>query len=251
MTPFQWTCPFCQHHQVVTTDTTHKQVTHLRVGRSKHGPQIASEVLATRCVNPDCNDIVLKMRFGTYRRNTNSGADELGTELENWVLRPGSYSLVQPEYIPRALREDYYEACSIRDASPKASATLARRCLQGMIRDFCGIAKSRLIDEIRELTKQLEEGRAPKGVEFETIEAIDAVRNVGNIGAHMDRDINLIVDVDPGEAQALIELLEMLFEDWYIARHKRAERLAKVKAIAAEKEAAIALGKAELAKEPQ
>ncbi|MCF6370058.1 DUF4145 domain-containing protein [Rhizobium halophilum] len=156
-------------------------------------------------------------------------------------------SKVQPEYIPAPLREDYQEACLIRDHSPKAAATLARRCLQGMIRDFCGISRSRLIDEIRELKKQLDEGRGPKGVEAETIDAIDAVRDIGNIGAHMEKDINLIVEVDPGEAQALIELIEMLFDEWYVARDKREKRLASVRAIAAEKKAAIEEGRSQLA----
>jgi hypothetical protein len=112
-----------------------------------------------------------------------------------------------------------------------------------MIRDFCGISKSRLIDEIKELEKRLQGGNAPKGVEPETLEAIDAVRNIGNIGAHMERDIDLIVDVDPGEAQALIELIEMLFQDWYVARQKREQRLASVKLIAAEKRAAVEAAK--------
>jgi len=107
-----------------------------------------------------------------------------------------------------------------------------------MIRDFCGIAKGRLIDEIKELGRRVEQGTAPRGVEHETVEAIDAVRSVGNIGAHMERDISVIVDVDPGEAQTLIELIEMLFDEWYIARRKREDRLARVKAVAIEKKAA-------------
>ena len=104
------------------------------------------------------------------------------------------------------MRDDYYEACAIRDLSPKASATLTRRCLQGMIRDFCGIAKATLAKEIDALREALDNHTAPKGVTHESVEAIDAVRKVGNIGAHMEKDIALIVDVDPGEAQMLIEL---------------------------------------------
>lgn len=106
-----------------------------------------------------------------------------------------------------------------------------------MIRDFCGITKGTLDAEIKELQKRLDDGSAPAGVQSESVEAIDSVRKVGNIGAHMEKDINVIVDIDPGEAQALIELIEMLFDDWYVARHARQERLARVKAIAAEKEA--------------
>jgi hypothetical protein len=91
-----------------------------------------------------------------------------------------------------------------------------------MIRDFWKIQKGRLIDEIAEL-----KGR----VDPLTWNAIDAVRGVGNIGAHMEKDINLIIDVDPMEAAKLIGLIELLVSDWYIARHDREERLKDVVAI--------------------
>ena len=39
----------------------------------------------------------------------------------------------------------------------------------------------------------------------------------------MEKDVNLIVDIDPGEAQKLVKLLELLLKDWYIARHEREE----------------------------
>jgi len=104
-----------------------------------------------------------------------------------------------------------------------------------MIRDFCGISKRRLIDEIDELRTSVAGGRAPLGVQPDTVDAIDDVRKIGNIGAHMEADINVIVDVDPNEAQLLIELGELLFDEWYVARAARTERLAKLKAIAADK----------------
>ena len=101
-----------------------------------------------------------------------------------------------------------------------------------MIRDFWHVTtKPTLWAEIEAL-KEIPE------VPHETWDAIDAVRKVGNIGAHMERDINVIVDVDPSEAAALIELIEMLIEDWYVARHHRQERLLRVKAIGDAKDAA-------------
>ena len=69
------------------------------------------------------------------------------------------------------------------------------------------------------------------------MDALDAVRHVGNIGAHMGRDINVIVDVDPGEAQTLIELVEMLFGERYVARETRNQRIAAISGIAADKKA--------------
>jgi hypothetical protein len=69
-------------------------------------------------------------------------------------------------------------------------------------------------------------------VEPEHMAAIDAVPRVGNIGAHMEKDIDLIIEVDPGEAQDLIGLIEMLFDAWYVARSKRQDRLAAIVKIA-------------------
>jgi hypothetical protein len=132
-----------------------------------------------------------------------------------------------PSYIPSPILADYSEACLIVSLSPKASATLARRCLQGMIRDFWGIRKHRLKDEIDALEEK---------VDPQTWDAIDSVRKIGNIGAHMEADINVIVDVDPDEATLLIGLIETLLADWYVARHNRDERMAKIKAAAEEKQ---------------
>ena len=92
-----------------------------------------------------------------------------------------------------------------------------------MIRDFWGIKKARLVDEI----EALEEKTDPL-----TWSAIDSVRRIGNIGAHMEKDIDLIIDVEPGEAQKLIELIELLMKDWYITRYQRKERLKTIVAIA-------------------
>ncbi len=124
-----------------------------------------------------------------------------------------------PDWLPKPIRDDYEEACLIRDLSPKASATLSRRALQGMVRDFWGIKKGRLIDEIDALKDT---------VDPITWKAIDAVRSIGNIGAHMEKDINVIVEVEPDEAKKLIQLIEILVDDWYVARHDREERLKAV-----------------------
>jgi hypothetical protein len=141
-------------------------------------------------------------------------------------LIPEADIKVFPDYIPKVVLADYAEACLIRDKSPKASATLSRRCLQGMIRDFWGITKSRLLDEIDAL-----KGEVPG----DTWDAIDAVREIGNIGAHMEKDVNIIVDVEPEEAQLLIGLIETLIKDWYINREERKANMAKLTQVAGKK----------------
>jgi hypothetical protein len=241
MSTFNWTCPHCHLPQVVT-DKNYWQnqialyVTPLDIGK------VGLEIIAVGCLNEECKKLTLSATLHG-RTDYSQGMRFDEGNLASWRLLPESSAIPQPAYIPSPITESYYEACKIRDLSPKASATLARRCLQGMIRDFCKIAKGTLDVEIKELRKQIDEGMSPAGVTPESVDAIDQVRSVGNIGAHMEKNINLIVDVDPGEAQALIELVEMLFEEWYVARHQRGQRLAKIAAISAEKKAQIAEAK--------
>ncbi|UXN62933.1 DUF4145 domain-containing protein [Phyllobacterium sp. A18/5-2] len=235
MSSFEWVCPFCDRNQVVISENHDTTFEPLGIGKSVHG-LVGIRIVSIRCASPSCNEVTVIAQLTGAELSRKSGEYEpIAPLLGRWNLRPESSAKPQPSYIPAPLREDYLEACKIRELSPKASATLSRRCLQGMIRDFCKIHKSRLIDEIKELRRLDEEGHAPKGVESETLDAIDAVRSIGNIGAHMEKDIGFIIDVDPTEAQALIELIEMLFSEWYVARHRRTERLEKVKAIAADK----------------
>jgi predicted transport protein len=155
------------------------------------------------------------------------GHHETRQIYNEWNLLPESSSAVLPDYIPQAIQTDYYEACSIKTLSPKASATLSRRCIQGMIRDYWDIQKATLHLEIKELKEK---------VDSNTWESIDVVRNVGNIGAHMEKDINIIIDVEPEEAQLLISLIEQLVQDWYVHRYSKQERAENLKKLAAQKE---------------
>lgn len=52
----------------------------------------------------------------------------------------------------------------------------------------------------------------------------------------MEKDVDLIIDIEPGEAQARIELTEMLLDEWYVAKHQRELRLKKVAEIGRQKQ---------------
>ncbi len=228
-----WTCPYCRHAQVLAVERVHNQALQLHVSGSKwNSPHL--NVVAVVCTNGRCKEMTLWTSL-TVVQSAGPPHREKRLPFKRWPLMPSSHAKPQPDCVPEPLRIDYQEACAIRDLSPKASATIIRRCLQGMIRDFCGIKKGRLIDEIKELRKRMEAGDAPRGVHHDTVDAIDHVRGIGNIGAHMEKDINTIIEVDPDEAQRLIELTELLFEEWYEARYNREQRLIKIGAIAAEK----------------
>lgn len=232
-----WQCPYCGFHQAVVKERRDSPQAMVHAAGSVHG-KVVLEGEAVVCSNAKCRQLTFRASLYKATNRISDGRHIVGDLIEEWALLPASSARPQPEYILAAIRKDYEEACRIRDLSPKASATMARRCLQGMIRDFCGITRKRLIEEINALRTGVEQGKAPAGVQPDTIDAIDHVRSIGNIGAHMEADINVIVDVDPDEAQHLIRLLELLFDEWYVARHVRGERLKAIGLVAAEKKAA-------------
>jgi hypothetical protein len=51
----------------------------------------------------------------------------------------------------------------------------------------------------------------------------------------MEKDIDLIIEVDPKEAELLINLIEMLFEEWYIKKRERELKLNSIVEIAQNK----------------
>jgi hypothetical protein len=227
-----WKCGYCGHAQVLALERMTRFSNELDVQGWNQG-RAGVSVTSIVCANRECRAMSLIVQLLSEIVDLNRNKHLF--PFKSWTLLPPSAAQPQPDYIPQAIRDDYYEACAIRDLSPKASATIIRRCLQGMIRDFCGISKRRLVDEIDELRERVHKGNAPPGVQPDNVDAIDIVRKIGNIGAHMEADIDVIVDVDPDEAQTLIELVETLFSDWYGARKARTQQMSKLKLIAEEK----------------
>lgn len=157
-----------------------------------------------------------------------SGLGEKVKGMYRW-LYPQSVAKKYPDYIPEQIRIDYMEATEIIELSPKASATLARRCLQGMIRDFWNVNnKDSLYQEIEAIKDR---------VSPSTRRALDDIRQLGNIGAHMEQDIDKIISIDPGEAEMLLKLIEHLIEEWYVARHDTEELMEEIHQINQEKKA--------------
>lgn len=200
----KYKCPYCGVAFYEASDNTkERRISYNFDQKDFDGPygynSILSDIVAVYHYCPSCHEYSVQL------------ASSKGLFSFNY---PPYTGITLPDYIPEAVRKDYVEACSILDASPKASATLSRRCLQGMIRDFWGVTSGNLAGEI-DLIKDK--------IPADQYRVLNGVRRLGNIGAHMEKDVNLIVDIDPGEAQKLVKLLELLLKDWYIARHEREE----------------------------
>lgn len=199
-------CPFCsmvfpetndtkRYHNVSFFDSDIRQLGQVQI------PESNVDIWFYKC--PNCGNYTI----------TAKGSGKLVKEIDT-VLQPNSFAKQYPNYIPEAIRKDYSEACAIAKLSPKASATLSRRCLQGMIHDFWNIKLKNLNQEITALKEK---------IPADLWSSIDALRQLGNIGAHMEKDTDIIVDIDPDEANRLIKLIELLMKEWYIARQDRAQ----------------------------
>jgi len=80
-----------------------------------------------------------------------------------------------------------------------------------LLREHLGIKKRSLEDEIEEL---LNKGNLPSYLS----QAVDALRHIGNFAAHPTKNTNTgkIVDVEVGEAEWLLNVLELLFDFYFI-----------------------------------
>lgn len=226
MMAINFTCPYCNHPTTITNPNYFEHWEKIDIDESDKS-HVGLFLQAITCPNTKCKKLWLhlalcKAYMGSYARDW-----QKGNVIQEWQLLPESEAKVLPGYIPQPIQQDYYEACRIKDLSSKASATLSRRCLQGMIRDFWEISKRTLKEEVDALEDK---------VSTDTWESIEAVRKVGNIGAHMEEDINLIIDVDPEEAQLLISLIEQLIDDWYVTREDRRKRTEALKKMVKSKE---------------
>lgn len=224
--PVNWKCPFCNRDTTVTGERLHVGFVDLNMDNVEGPRRLYVQFIV--CPNRECRRFTLGVLLLELQRDV-FGRWINGNYIQDWQLVPSSSAIAFPNYVPKSVRDDYGEACAIRKQSPRASATLARRCLQGVLRDFWKVKPGRLVEQIDQIKEKID----PL-----TWQAIDAVRKVGNIGVHMEKDIGVMVEVDPNEAQLLIGLIETLIRDWYIAREERKNRLKEITAIAEKKEQA-------------
>src|SRR5215472_1405790 len=136
--PFTWRCPFCgqlatmQNHDV-SSDT------HVFRVPNKLGAAVGLRSTIMRCPNQECHQIAITAELNEFELGRGPQTPQWvpkSPSLQAWLLRPEARCRQLPDYVPEPIRNDYHEACRIVNLSPKASATLSRRCLQGMIRDF-------------------------------------------------------------------------------------------------------------------
>ena len=170
---------------------------------------------------PECKEWIIYAKFVpttdpiskiTYQINVNP--IELGATL----FFPKYKSKLSPD-VPKEYADDFYESSLVLNDSPKASAALSRRLLQKLLREIAKVKESDLSNEIKEVVNS---GTLPSYLTTD----IDVVRNIGNFAAHPLKDTTTgqIVDVEPGEAEWNLHVLEGLFDFYFVQPQLAAKR---------------------------
>jgi hypothetical protein len=169
---------------------------------------------------PACKRLVLSLEAYSTR---------ISSFLGEKFFRPKASLRPSPEKaVPSKFVEDYIESCNVIADSPKANAALSRRCLQHILREIAKVKPSDLSSEIQEV---LDSGKLPSHIS----ESLDAIRNTGNFAAHpiKSKSSGEVLPVEPGEAEWNLDVLESLFDFYFvqpaIVKKKRDALNAKLK----------------------
>lgn len=191
-------------------------------GESPHGDpdfEVTSrgrQIVHADC--PECGRMVAMLQVGVCdKRDCDDGTCFFSMEQveSEELIYPRSTTRPLPAEVPTAYGADYLESSQVLLASPKASAALSRRLLQKVLREHFSIKAT-------SLDKEIDAFLGRPDLPSYLSETVDAVRVVGNFAAHPLKDTNTgeIVDVEPGEADWLLEVLDALFDYAFVQPQK-------------------------------
>ncbi|MFN8414516.1 MAG: DUF4145 domain-containing protein [Anaerolineales bacterium] len=157
----------------------------------------------THC--PNCQKLIVTIE--KINLDHENGNYITGEEHIVWPISGGRAPA--PQEVPNHISSDYNEASAVLQISAKASAALSRRCLQTILREAGKTKAKDLSAQIDEVIKNLPTNIATN---------LDAIRNIGNFAAHIQKSqqTGMILDVEPGEAEWNLDVLDSLFDFYYV-----------------------------------
>ncbi len=205
-------CPRCQLGVHIQADRSVYEIRDEsdRAINGKYGAEVSHGLC------PECGKLLVMLREGPLVVHE-EGPELQAVIVEQPLFPAGDYRQVD-ESVPERYRRDFQEAALLVNLSPRASAALSRRLLQTLIRDEYRIKKGDLYHEIEEL-------RSTGTISQMVRDSVDVIRQVGNIAAHPEwTTVGELVDVEPDEAAWLLDVLELIFEDRFVAPRRGAVR---------------------------
>ncbi len=211
-------CPHCD------TGLSTKSFLRQWAFRDPERAHIVCQLVVDYC--PVCKKAIVLLRKG---RGKHSGSycdrpsfELISSEQEELLFPRYLPTTVEPE-VPEHYGKELVQAAAILSLSPKASAAMSRRLLQALLREEFGIKRSNLVQEIDVFLQR-------KDVPSSLADQVDAIRIVGNFAAHPIKNANTgeIVEIEPGEAEWLLDVLKELFDHIFVKPKRLAERKKKL-----------------------
>ena len=155
--------------------------------------------ISTMC--PTCKQLICLLEKSTFG----------GTVHKIITVYPKGTARPVPVEVEDEFANDFREACLVIGDSEKASAALSRRCLQNLLHEKAKTTAKDLAPQIQEV---LDSGKLPSHLG----NAIDGVRGIGNFAAHPIKSTSTgeVIEVEPGEAEWLLDTLEGLFDFYFV-----------------------------------
>ena len=190
-------CPHCRL-------AIHPEPLLILIGEDKDAGWVLVRVLC-----PGCRRFILHLNSGLADHKEGKFIGLYSRRSSGLIYPKGHGREPAPKEVPPAIAAEYEEACVVLPDSARASAALSRRCLQSVLRTAAGVKPGDLATEIDQVLKTLPTHLA---------ESIDAVRWIGNFAAHpiKSQHTGEIVDVELGEAEWNLDVLEGLFDFYFV-----------------------------------
>ena len=197
----------CPHCSVAFRDIWHRNSI-----KYDNGSDSSWECSTAVC--PECHKPSIKIK-----QIPSTGIDLVDTlgkafAQEQWVHPNSRRGNHFGDEVPDHLKKDYFEACEVLLNSPRSSATLSRRIVEALLReqDYC---QDFLNDQIKAVRNEED---PDKKLPTLLLRITDAVRQFGNFSAHQKTNAvtRQIIEIEPGEAELCLEIVEGLFEHYYV-----------------------------------
>ena len=221
-------CPYCSDNFAVREYPHGINRNQLNYAHGASGVSWFTESISC----PGCNELIVWLvGIENYEPPSPYGPgpstsdhNKVQREVERRLVLPRSANRGPvPSEVPTEFAEDYREACLILVDSPKASAALSRRCLQAILREKTEVPHKDLYGEIR---WAIEHGNLPS----EIVEILDVPRRIGNVATHPMKNDNtgIIAGVEPWEAEWCLEVIEAMYDHYFVAPARNRERLQRM-----------------------
>ena len=209
-------CPHCGTAMRLWTDSCEISTEHER-----EGDPIAS-VEVGFC--PECNEPIIDLEIGVITGFYPGGSPEWEARSKERIFPVHTSIQKLDGMVPQKYADQYYESCRVLPISPKASATLSRYLLQMILHEELGITKRNLEEEIKELEKK-------EIVSAALVKMLQVFRKIANFGAHPKKSTNSneIVEIEKGEAEIMLDLLQELFECIFVKPKQQEAFLESIK----------------------